>query len=420
MDTTFYPEKNLALLQEMLTCGAPVYLWTYAPDGHLIQTNCPALVMDAIFTTIGCKAYMLEYGKANTAPLMLGAPLGLMWCAAFDRQDDELRKMYVIGPVLNTETSTRGLNDAMNEYDIPLEFKPRFRELMKELPIVGTPLFFQYGLMLHYCVTGEKLERSDIQFQEGEIRGSGKKKKLEPKDRHRTYGAEQALMWMIREGNLDYQSALDRAGGLSNGVRISSDRPMEQAVISCAVFTSLCVRASIEGGLAPENAYVLGDSYIQSLIQCKTITELTAVNHEMYVDFVRRVHKFHTNPNLSSQVQACCDYIELHLEEPISLQQLAVLAGYRDYYLSRKFKKETGFNVNDYIKFARVEKAKMLLTATTDPIQDIARQLQFCSSSYFSETFQEITGLTPHQWRKQAGRSRTVPHAADTTGHRPH
>ena len=400
MDTRFAPEDKLLLLQEMLTCGAPVYLWSYAPDGHLIQTNCPALVMDAIFTAIGCKAYMLEYGKTRTAPLMLGAPLGLMWCAAFERQDGGLHRMHVIGPVFNTETSLRGLNDAINEYDIPLEFKPRFRELMKEIPIVGTPLFFQYALMLHYCVAGEKLERSDIQFQEGEIRGSGKKRRLEPKDRHRTYGAEQALMWMIREGNLDYQSALDKAGGLSNGVRVNSDRPLEQAVISCAVFTSLCVRAAIEGGLAPDNAYALGDSYIQSMIQCKTITELTAINHEMYVDFVHRVHKFRANPNISPQVQACCDYIELHLEEPIELKQLAALAGYRDYYLSRKFKKETGAHVSDYIKFARVEKAKMLLITTDLPVQKIAKQLQFCSSSYFSQIFQQITGATPQQWRE--------------------
>lgn len=393
-------QEKLALLREMLTCEQNVYLWTYAGDGHLSQTNCPDLVLDAIFASTGCKAYMLEHGLENPAPMVLGAPLGLMWCAAFEPRGGSYL-MHVIGPAFNTEVSLKGLNDALRDMDIPMDFKHRLPGLLRSLPIVPTTLFFQYGLMLHYCVTGEKLERSDIQWQAQEA--AGQPSAPVQRDRHQTYAAEQALMWMVREGNLGYQSALDRAGGVSHGVQISG-KPMEQAVISCAVFTSLCVQASIQGGLSPETAYTLGDSYIQSMTQCRTVAELTTVNHEMYVDFVRRVHKHRANPNRSKQIQLCCDYIDIHLEEPITLKQLAALVGYRDYYLSRKFKQEMGANLNDYIKFARVEKAKLLLTATNDPIRDIAKQLQFCSSSYFSQTFQQVTGLTPHQWREQGGR----------------
>lgn len=399
--STLNLEERLSLLAEMLTCGAAVYQWTYAARGHLMQTNCPDLVLDAIFGATGCKTYMLEYGGQNSAPLVLGAPLGLMWCAVFERQDGELRKMHVIGPVFSSEFSLQGLSDALGEFDIPLDFKPRLRVLLRDLSVIATPMFFQYALMLHYCVTGEKLERSDIQFQEGEIGSGEAQHPLRPKDRHRTYSAEQALLWMVREGNLDYQTAFDRVGELSNGVRISSGKPMEQAVISCAVFTSLCVRAAIEGGLSPENAYALGDSYIQSMVQSRTIAELTSINHEMYSDFVRRVHKHRVNTEQSQQVRTCCEYVELHLEEPVSLRQLASLVGYRDYYLSRKFKKETGVNINDYIKFARIDKAKLLLTSTREPVRDIAKRLQFCSSSYFSQIFQQVTGATPQQWRER-------------------
>lgn len=405
--------EKLALLREMLSCGQTVYLWTYAEDGHLSQTNCSDLVLDTIFTSTGCKGYMLEQGRENPAPMVLGAPLGLMWCAAFEPRGGSYL-MHVIGPVFNTEISLKGLNDALRDMDIPMHFKHRLPELLRSLAIVPTPLFFQYGLMLHYCATGEKLERSDIQYQEREITNQSS---VPPqRDRHQTYAMEQTLMWMVREGNLGYQSALDRAGGVSHGVQISG-KPMEQAVISCAVFTSLCVRAAIQGGLSPDTAYTLGDSYIQSMTQCKTVAELTTVNHEMYVDFVRRVHRHRADPERSKQIQLCCDYIDIHLEEPIALKQLAALVGYRDYYLSRKFKQEMGANLNDYIKFARVEKAKMLLTATNDPIRDIAKQLQFCSSSYFAQTFQQVTGLTPHQWREQEGRP--APPAAETTKRSP-
>lgn len=405
-------KEKLALLRDMLTCGQNVYMWTYAEDGHLSQTNCPDLVLDTIFASTGCKGYMLEQGRENSAPMVLGAPLGLMWCAAFEPQGGSYL-MHVIGPVFNTEVSLKGLNDALRDMDIPMDFKHRLPGLLRGLPIVPTPLFFQYGLMLHYCAKGEKLERSDIQYQE---RGASTQPSAPAqRDRHQTYAAEQALMWMVREGNLGYQSALDRAGGVSYGVQISG-KPMEQAVISCAVFTSLCVRAAIQGGLSPETAYTLGDSYIQSMTQCKTVAELTTVNHEMYVDFVQRVHKHRANPARSKQIQLCCDYIDIHLEEPITLQQLAALVGYRDYYLSRKFKQEMGTNINDYIKFARVEKAKLLLAATNDPIRDIAKQLQFCSSSYFSQTFQQVTALTPNQWREHKGNPSALTEHPETCG----
>lgn len=68
-------------------------------------------------------------------------------------------------------------------------------------------------------------------------------------------------------------------------------------------------------------------------------------------------------------------------------------------------------------KFARVEKAKFLLTTTSDPIRDIVYQLQFCSSGYFAQTFQQITGLTPYQWREQEAQ-RFSPDV-DTKGHSP-
>ena len=136
----------------------------------------------------------------------------------------------------------------------------------------------------------------------------------------------------------------------------------------------------------------------------KTITELRVTNHEMYVDFIKRVHKCRTNPKVSQQVQSCCDYIEMHLDEPLTLQFLAKRIGYTDYYLSRKFKKQRGISVNDYIRFARIEHAKMLLTSTEEPVYAIAERLQFCSGSYFAEVFQLVSGMTPQGWRDKTRR----------------
>ena len=96
---------------------------------------------------------------------------------------------------------------------------------------------------------------------------------------------------------------------------VRSDDALRQSKTSIIVFTSLVCRAAIEGGLSPEEAYALGDSYIQSAENAKTLEDLEPLGLMMYDDFVRRVHKCRTNPHLSQQVQKCVDYIEMNLDK---------------------------------------------------------------------------------------------------------
>ena len=104
------------------------------------------------------------------------------------------------------------------------------------------------------------------------------------------------------------------------------------AVVRSAIF------AAIESGLTPDTAYTVGDSYIQSLTECKTIADVRTVNHSMYEDFIQRVHRQRYNPQYSRQIQSCAAYIEAHLDEKLTLEQLSRQVGYSEYHLSRKFK----------------------------------------------------------------------------------
>lgn len=90
----------------------------------------------------------------------------------------------------------------------------------------------------------------------------------------------------------------------------------------------------------------------------------------------------------------------MNTEEDFDISDLAARAGYTEYYLSRKFKEETGVSLNNYINIARVERAKLLLTITDDSIQEIADRLHFCTRSYFSEAFRKFTGTSPAKYRK--------------------
>ena len=395
--------QNMELLQEMLTCGFEVSTWCYDADGNLIYTNARDDVFDKMFEHDGCKAYMLTQTDAGI-PVILSAKLGLMWGGAYMKSQEQTERIYVIGPVFNSSVSlesiNRALDEASREYEISTAWMPLFRELIKQIPVISSVTFFQYVLMLHCCVTGEKLSRSALHFQkspaEAETDTPGGST-----NRHQTWMAEQALLANVKEGNLNFQSQLERAGLLSNGIRVSAETPLMQARMSEVVFTSLCTRAAIEGGMSPDTAYTLGDSYIQSLISCKSLTDMRNIGHSMYEDFIYRVHALHTDKTLSAEILSCRDYIDMHPTEDLSLEKLADRIGYSAYYLSRKFKKETGCSINDYIRKVRIERAKSMLSFSDEPIGQIAEDLHFSSASHFADAFRKAEGILPQAYRKQ-------------------
>ncbi len=401
---TVQVENNLALMQELLSCGNNIPLWQYDAEGKLISTNARHLVLDRIFEGTGNKEYMVEFGRKHRLPLMLGGNLGLMWCAVFWHKENRLHAIYLLGPVYNTEISQKTIEESIRDHNIDLSWRKAYLELMGSLPVVSSILFFQYALMLHYCVSGEKLSRSDIQYRDLKPAGlepfEDSVEKTPKQDRMHTWLAERALLKMIREGDLNYQNAIDKAAYLSNGVRSGEQNPLLHAMVSCCSFTSLCVREAIEAGISPETAYSTGDSYIQSMVAAKDISELSAISHAMYEDFIRRVHKHRTDPKVSPYIQACRDYIELHTEETLSLPILASRVGYSESHLSRKFKQEMGVSISTYIRYVRVERSKFYLSDTSMRISQIAAILHFCSSSHFSNAFQEVTGMTPQQFRQ--------------------
>lgn len=395
-------EKNrLEFMEQLLTCGTNIYMWRYGIDGHLISTNAAHLVLDIIFDHSGNKQYMIEQTDKYTAPLILGGQMGLMWCAVFEQRDGRPFSVYVLGPVFNSEISSATIEQSVSQYNLNLAWRQEFISLLKNLPVLSSVLFFQYALMMHYCITGVKLNRSDLHFRDWVDPGVKNKEQMPKRDRMRIYLTERALLNMIREGDLDYQKVMSNANLLSGGVKTGDKHPLLQAIVSCTSFTSLCVREAIEAGLSPDTAYSVGDQYIQSMVECATITELRSINHAMYEDFIMRVHKHRTNPKVSMQIRRCRDYIESHAEQPLTLEILSKFVGYSEYHLSRKFKEEMGVSIRDYIKYAKMERAKQLLITTNNSVAKIASDLQFCSSSHFSDVFQRVIGKKPQEYRRE-------------------
>ena len=394
----------LDFFRELMDCTYGLFSWCYDASGELFYSNCEReTLLNTMFTHSECKDYLFAYAKEHTEPLLLSVPSGLIWIAVIEKENNAIHYIHVLGPVFSTTHTKEDLQRQLFPYDLSITVKKDLIQVMHHLPMISITTLHECAIMLHYTVNREQLNISDIAHQKtaDPTTPNYDLQKAHATKHHGIWAAEQFLLQMVREGNLNYDTDLKKASNASSGIHLNANSPMRQAQDSIIIFTSLCTREAIKGGLPSETAYTLGDYYIQDIENSKTLSELTAISHTMYDDFIHRVHKCQTDDHLSKHIQSCCEYIKLHIEEKLKIELIAQHVGYTEYYLTRKFKKEMQCSINDYIKICKVERAKLLLSSTSQSIQDISDSLSFSSRSYFADTFRKVVGIAPAEYRTQ-------------------
>lgn len=92
-------------------------------------------------------------------------------------------------------------------------------------------------------------------------------------------------------------------------------------------------------------------------------------------------------------------YIQTHLDQDITLVELANLAGMSSHYFACLFKQSIGFSPHQYLIDCRIKRAKQLLAQQELPIVEICQQVGYQSQSYFTKIFRKHTGITPKKFR---------------------
>lgn len=94
-------------------------------------------------------------------------------------------------------------------------------------------------------------------------------------------------------------------------------------------------------------------------------------------------------------------YIHKHLDEKISLKQLAAMSGYSQSYYRRRFQMEYGMSPVYYINLKRVEKAQKLLLSGLHTKGEIAQICGFENQQFFAKVFKKYTKKTPSEFCKK-------------------
>lgn len=103
---------------------------------------------------------------------------------------------------------------------------------------------------------------------------------------------------------------------------------------------------------------------------------------------------------MSSEVmRELLTYIDEHIQEKISLEELAKLAGYSPFYFSKLFSEIMGMSVTGYIRVRKLQYALVSLLEGRK-ILEVSLMYAFDSHEGFTRSFTQLFGTTPSKVRK--------------------
>jgi AraC-like DNA-binding protein len=138
---------------------------------------------------------------------------------------------------------------------------------------------------------------------------------------------------------------------------------------------------------------------VRSLL-CEALAELMRASELVSARASVRAGASRPSESLCSMDRAM-DHINSHLDQPLTLAELARVAGFGRTYFSTLFSELNGLSPWEYIRIRRIERAKSLLAATDLSVLEVSECSGFSNLSNFNRAFLAGVGMTPREYRKE-------------------
>jgi two-component system response regulator YesN len=143
----------------------------------------------------------------------------------------------------------------------------------------------------------------------------------------------------------------------------------------------------------------ISDPYDQ-LKKFDTVAEVKDWLMTVYERLINSLELFCINPEYDEVTKKAIEYIYRNYHNDLSLGDIADYIGVNSSYLSRKFKKDCGKGVVEYLNIVRIEQAKSLMENGCKKVKEIALDVGFYNYNYFFKVFKDSQGMTPLEYEK--------------------
>lgn len=213
------------------------------------------------------------------------------------------------------------------------------------------------------------------------------------------YEREKLLLAAITAGNLNRATSLgDQLLAIPEYIGMLSNDPLRRIKEFIIVTVVIVSRAANAGGVPAGESYFKGDKLIRKAEK--------SVDLKNYKDFTRQIIAYYTHlvqryqrQQLPTTVYQVEQYLQQHIYQPLSVEQVAAALNCAPATLSHTIKQATGLSLKQFILQRKVVEGRYLLKFSNRPIQEIATMLNFADPSHFTRVFRHYTGTTPSKFR---------------------
>jgi len=318
---------------------------------------------------------------------------------------------FLLGPTFSGTISDEIIRCYMSDNTIPKEYESEVTQFLYAVPHYSYNRFLHILLFLHFMINGEELSItehfnvSDMSY-ETEIASRLTKYSYlarEEQQQHGTYFFERRLLEYVKQGNTKQLRAflLDTVMKMPLIEGKLADDPLRQAKnLFLGTVTLVGKDGAIPGGLEIEQTYQLIDTYIQECERLQSIDAVKNLQFNMLLDFTNRVAQAQLPEGMSEEIFSCMQFIATHLNESITISDVAEHIKKSRAYVVAKFKSETGKTIGEYIMECRMREAKNLLRYTEMSLSEISEYLCFSNQPYFQNVFKRYFRITPAKYRQ--------------------
>ena len=397
MDHTLFSALLKNLLSVDVTDATDMDSSLYAFE----KEYCFSIKMQPMFTSKALY-YLLSSSKESMIYELIDR-LGI--CLSFFTFDN---RIYIIGPYVKEKYSELKTETVLAKNDESSSKSLAFKLYYTAFPIVYTE---QITSVVNKCIISFSPTESEYSYRRlsgfiQDVSEEDDKTELSEKNYseiYRRYDQEKQFLSMIRNGDTkNILSAFEKLSGPEALSDFSKETLNYYASgYGLAILKALSRKAAEESGLS----VITIDEITQKYTQLSSATNNAELQKRYQIDMIVELTKAVRNHKLSLDkysppIQRVMEYINLHLGDHISNDDLAANASMSISHLSKVFKKETGGTMTEYIALMRCKKAAGLLKKTDLPVQEISSYVGYSDNNYFVKVFKKIYDLTPSEYRK--------------------
>lgn len=247
----------------------------------------------------------------------------------------------------------------------------------------------------------EKLLHRAKEFILGKRREEERVKELEAKlgEKVEVYFPKTDVNQIIDLISRGDEKAVDAAGRIVDAIGVHMDNEVIKV-------ESVLKRIILEMTKSMLQKYPWLDKFINlSELENMDFTHCHSIENQksVFMGIVRKVvFTINTLISVTSEngiVNQVCSFVLENVDMNISLSTVADKLFMNKTYISETFKQKTGVSFIEYLKTAKMERAKRLLTEGKLKTYEIAEKLGYRDIEYFSKLFKAYTGVTPTNFR---------------------